>query len=60
MCHMSHVIYHVSPVTIMPTTTEPHPVNSPTMHSRLVPNEPKLLFYGTKQKNIECPKKGCS
>ena len=33
MCHMTRDTYHLS---LMPTATNPHPANSPNMHSRLV------------------------
>ena len=32
-CHLIPVTYHLS---LIPTATDPHPANSPTMHSRLV------------------------
>ena len=45
MCQMSNVICHQSPVishlSLMPTATEPHPANFPTMHGRLVCNDLK-------------------
>ena len=48
-CHMSHITYHLS---LMPTATNPHPANYPTMHyalctmhSRLVWEDQNNIFF---------------
>ena len=59
-CHMSHVMCHLSPVTyhlsLMPTATDPHPANSPTMHSWHVCKDPKTKEV-EKRKIIDTLKK---
>ena len=44
-CQVSGFMYHMSPVTyhlsLIPNATDPHPANSPTMHSRLFCKDPQ-------------------
>ena len=46
MCHVIHVMYHLS-LTQTATATNPPPANSPIMHSRLVLKSQKfqIFFY---------------
>ena len=46
-CHVSNVTYHLS---LMPPATDPHPANSPTMHSRL--DQPKTPIKIEKRKKF--------
>ena len=54
-CHVSLVTYHLSPVTnhllLMPTAMDPHPAYFPTLHSRLVCKDTKIIR--NKKKCIE-------
>ena len=71
MCHMSPVTCHLSPITchlifvtchLSPTATatDPHPDNSPTMHSRLVQQnrtkKPKIIQNPKKGQNLSIKK----
>ena len=62
MCHVSYITFHVSCVachlSITPTAsaTDPPPANSPNMHSRLVPKDPKTLKKFKTQKIIKTAK----
>ena len=55
MCHVSHVTYHTS-LTPIATATDPPPANSPTMHSRLVGQDPKKLKIFQTQKLLKWQK----
>ena len=54
-CHMLHVTCHLS-LTQTATVTHPLPVNSPTMHSRLVCKDAKTLKNVKTQEVIEAAK----
>ena len=52
ICHMSHVVFHLS-LTPIATATDPPPVNSPIIHSRLAhsrlpPKKHKKIIYTVK------------
>ena len=51
MCHVSCIVYHMSPVTchmrLTPTATatDPAPANSPTIYSRMDCKDPQIYFF---------------
>ena len=53
-CHMSLVTYHLS---LMPTATDPHHSNSPTMHSMLFCKDSKTKNKLNANKLLKVSKK---